>query len=75
VAKRRSTIQQTSEGKDMSGTHRSNRSNGFAEGAFCAAAEAQSKATAIAKIERIIAARSYHFVIAVWRGNKTESRV
>jgi hypothetical protein len=53
--------------------HPSIRPNGFAEGAFCAAVEAQRKATAIVSAVRIIATRSYHFVIAVWTAKEAES--
>jgi hypothetical protein len=38
-----------------------------------AAAVLQRKATAIVSVERLIAARSYHFVIAVWRAKEAES--
>jgi hypothetical protein len=47
----------------LPGTH---RSNGFAEGAFCAGVEAQRKATAIVSAVRVIDRRSYHFGIAEW---------
>jgi hypothetical protein len=39
-----------------------------------AAAEPQRKATAIVNDVRVIATVKYHFVIAVWRGKKAESR-
>jgi hypothetical protein len=61
-------------------THPSNRSNGFADGAFCADASttATNKSTAnlneSMQYRKIIAELfTYHFVVAVWRAKGPES--
>jgi hypothetical protein len=58
-------------------THPSNRSNGFAEGAFCADAPTTLTKSAIAAmmsvVARVIATVQYHFVIAVWRAKTHDS--